>query len=46
MIYSVKVFLLLIAVVAVSAVMKFPLQKVDDRQFVAGILARVAKGIK
>lgn len=46
MIYSVKVFLLLIAVVAVSAVMKFPLQKVDNRQFVAGILARAAKGMK
>jgi hypothetical protein len=32
--------------VSASAVQRFPLQKRDNREFVAGILARAAKGIK
>mmetsp|Transcript_6814 Transcript_6814/g.13773 ORF Transcript_6814/g.13773 Transcript_6814/m.13773 type:complete len:381 (-) Transcript_6814:334-1476(-) len=46
MIYAAKFFLALIALVSVSAVYKFPLKKVNNREFVAGILARAAKGMK
>jgi hypothetical protein len=46
MIYAAKFFLALIALVSVAAVYKFPLKKVDNREFVAGILARAAKGMK
>ena len=46
MIYATKFFLALISLVAVAAIMKFPMQKMSDREFVAQILARAAKGIK
>lgn len=46
MIYGIKAFFALIAIVMVSAIVKFPMEKIDNRQFVAGILARAAKGIK
>ncbi len=46
MIYALKVFIQLLFVVAVASVVNFPLQKKSDREFVAGILARAAKGKK
>jgi len=47
MIYSVKAFFFALFLVAVAGgVVRFPLQKKDDREFVAGILARAAKGMK
>lgn len=46
MIYAARFFLALIALVSVAAVYKFELKKVPDREFVAGILARAAKGMK
>jgi len=46
MIYAFKVFIQLLFVVAVASVVNFPLQKKSDREFVAGIIARAAKGKK
>ncbi len=46
MIYAARFFLALIALVSVAAVYKFPLNKVADKDFVAGIKARAAKGLK
>lgn len=46
MIYSVKALIAVLFLVSAAAVMKFPLQKIPDREFVAGILARAAKGMK
>ena len=46
MIYGIKAFFALIAIVMVSAIVKFPMEKIDNRQFVAAIRARAAKGIK
>jgi hypothetical protein len=46
MIYAAKFFIALISLMAVAAVYKFPLKKRDNREFVAGILARAAKGMK
>ena len=38
--------LIMLVTVASSLVVKFPLEKIENRQFVAGILARAAKGLK
>jgi len=46
MIYAAKFFLALLSLVAVAAVYKFPLKKVENREFVAQIIARAAKGMK
>jgi hypothetical protein len=47
MIYYVKaLFFALFLVSASAGVVRFPLEKRDDREFVAGILARAAKGMK
>lgn len=46
MIYYVKALFFALFLVSASAVMRFPLEKIDDREFVAGILARAAKGMK
>ncbi len=47
MIYAVKAFFFaLFLVSAQAAVISYPLQKIPDREFVAGILARAAKGMK
>jgi hypothetical protein len=46
MIYPVKLFLALLCVVATSAVLRFPLKKIADSEFVSNIVARAAKGIK
>jgi len=44
--YTFKAFLQLLFVVSVVSTISFPLQKKPDREFVAGILARAAKGHK
>jgi hypothetical protein len=47
MIYAVKaLFFALFLVSAQAGVISFPLEKKPDREFVAGILARAAKGMK
>jgi hypothetical protein len=46
MIYATKFFLALLSLVAVAAVYKFPLKKISDHDFVAGIRARAAEGKK
>lgn len=46
MIYAFKALIMLLIVVAVASIVTFPLQKKSDREFVAGILARAAKGQK
>lgn len=46
MIYAFKALIQLLLVVSVLSVITFPLQKKPDREFVAGLLARAAKGQK
>lgn len=46
MIYTLKLFIAFIIVASVSAVTKFPLKKRDNKEFVASVLSRAAKGIK
>lgn len=46
MIYTLKLFVAFIIVASVSAVTKFPLKKRDNKEFVASVLSRAAKGIK
>mmetsp|Transcript_2484 Transcript_2484/g.5025 ORF Transcript_2484/g.5025 Transcript_2484/m.5025 type:complete len:381 (+) Transcript_2484:23-1165(+) len=46
MIYAAKALLALLIVVSVSALHKFPLKKIDNKEFVAGIVARANKGLK
>lgn len=46
MIYGFKIFALIVLLASVAAVTRFPLKKKDNREFVAGILARAAKGMK
>jgi len=46
MIYSVKALLLVLCIASVSAVMRFPLQKISDAEFVGAIKARAARGQK
>lgn len=46
MIYSVKAFLMVLLMVSAAAVMRFPLQKISDAEFVGQIKARAARGQK
>jgi len=46
MIYAFKIFVAILILVQISALHRFPLQKKNDREFVAQILSRAAKGIK
>jgi len=46
MIYAFKIFLALICVMATSAVLRLPMKKMQDREFVNQIVARAAKGMK
>lgn len=44
MIYTLKFFVQLLFIVSVASIITFPLEKRPNREFVAGILARAAKG--
>ena len=46
MIYSIALTLALASVAAAVGTIKFPLKKLDDHEFVSGILSRAAKGHK
>lgn len=46
MIYAFKIFVAILVLVQVAALHRFPLQKKNDREFVAQILSRAAKGLK
>mmetsp|Transcript_14062 Transcript_14062/g.23380 ORF Transcript_14062/g.23380 Transcript_14062/m.23380 type:complete len:383 (+) Transcript_14062:19-1167(+) len=46
MIYALKALFVVAFMASASAVLKFPIKKIEDREFVAGILARAAKGMK
>jgi len=46
MIYAFKIFVAILILVQIFALHRFPLQKKNDREFVAQILSRAAKGIK
>lgn len=43
---ALNIFIAFLSVVSVSALTRFELTKRNDREFVAGILARAAKGLK
>jgi hypothetical protein len=46
MIYSIRAIFFVLFIMAASAVTRVPLGKVSDREFVAGIKARAARGEK
>ena len=46
MIFAFKSVFALITIVLASSVVKFPIERIDHRQFIAGIIARAAKGIQ
>lgn len=46
MIYGARFFLLLVALAIVNGLVRFPIQKRDNREFIAAIANRAARGVK
>lgn len=46
MIYAYRAFFALVLLVAVNGLVRFPVQKRDNREFVANVASRAARGLK